>query len=314
MTPQKLWVGVTDRSWFEFLRSRPDLDEVNYWLPLGGRAFKALKAGELFLFKLHYPENCIVGGGFFQSSTHFPVDLVWEAFGPKNGAPSDEAMRARIERYRRSRGLVAGPHESYEIGCLLLLAPFFFEPHEWIPAPMSWAPNIVSGKSFSTDDPEGRALWEAVHQRRVGSELRERPDLYVDEDVYGEPTLVRPRLGQGTFRVLITDTYQRRCAATGEKALPVLEAAHIKPLSKGGIHRIDNGILLRSDLHRLFDLGYLSVGSDLSMHVSRRLRAEFGNGEIYYPLEGKKLWVPNQPALRPDPQLLEWHSDTIFRP
>ena len=45
--------------------------------------------------------------------------------------------------------------------------------------------------------------------------------------IYGDPVLVRPRLGQGTFRVLVTDNYRRRCAVTGEKALPVLDAAHI---------------------------------------------------------------------------------------
>lgn len=315
MTPRKFWVGVTDDSWFKFLSSRRELSEVNFWLPMGFRTFKVLQPGEPFLFKLHSPNNYIVGGGYFQSATRFPVDIAWEYFEEKNGARSAEEMRAQIERYRRSRGVVTGPHETYEIGCLLLLAPFFFDRRDWIPVPPSWSPNLVTGKSFSTDEPEGRNLWEAVQQRRVGSEIRELPPaLYEDRDVYGEPTLVYPRLGQGTFRALIADAYSRRCAATGEKALPVLEAAHIKPISRGGIHRIDNGILLRSDLHRLFDLGYLGVGQNLALHVSSRLRSEFGNGEIYYPLEGHRLSVPNRSDLRPNLELLEWHADTIFRP
>lgn len=83
-------------------------------------------------------------------------------------------------------------------------------------------------------------------------------DMELEESaptMFGEPILIRPRLGQGSFRVLVTETYERRCAVTGEKVLPVLEAAHIHPVAADGVHRIDNGLLLRSDLHTLFDKG-----------------------------------------------------------
>jgi putative restriction endonuclease len=59
------YIGITDRDWFDFLRSRPQLDEVNFWQPSGNRQFRALNPDELFLFKLHAPYNSIVGGGFF---------------------------------------------------------------------------------------------------------------------------------------------------------------------------------------------------------------------------------------------------------
>ena len=68
---------------------------------------------------------------------------------------------------------------------------------------------------------------------------------------YGSASMVFPRLGQGSFRVLVTDAYGRQCAATGERTLPVLQAAHIHPYAVGGPHRVDNGLLLRSDLHTL---------------------------------------------------------------
>jgi HNH endonuclease len=63
---------------------------------------------------------------------------------------------------------------------------------------------------------------------------------------------VKPRLGQSSFRVLVTDAYKRRCAITGENTLVALEAAHIVPYSKDGSHEIRNGLLLRADFHRLF--------------------------------------------------------------
>src|SRR3546814_19081644 len=96
-----LFVGVTDYSWFEFLRRQPDLAEVNFWQPSGHKAFRALQAGELFLFKLHSPRNFIVGGGVFSHATNLPLSLAWEAFGAANGAESLQAMRARIAKYRR---------------------------------------------------------------------------------------------------------------------------------------------------------------------------------------------------------------------
>jgi hypothetical protein len=69
----KLYIGVTDNDWFRFLRSLSGVEEVNFWQPGGKATFKALKPGGLFLFKLHYPENFIAGGGFFVHSTLLPT-------------------------------------------------------------------------------------------------------------------------------------------------------------------------------------------------------------------------------------------------
>lgn len=111
---------------------------------------------------------------------------------------------------------------------------------------------------------------------------------------FGSPITVTPRLGQGAFRMLVTDAYHGRCAVTQEKTLPVLEAAHIHPYSKGGDHSLRNGILLRNDLHRLFDLGYVGVNPDSRVfEVSRRLRQDFENGQDYYALHGRNV---NQPV------------------
>src|SRR5258706_5120751 len=99
-----------------------------------------------------------------------------------------------------------------------------------------------------------------------------------DSAVLGEPHLIRPRLGQGAFRVLVTDIYRRRCAVTQERTLPALEAAHIRPYGDGGTHEARNGLLLRRDIHSLFDAGYVTVTPDLRFEVSRRIREEFENG------------------------------------
>lgn len=85
---------------------------------------------------------------------------------------------------------------------------------------------------------------------------------------------------------------RRRCAISNERALPVLQAAHIRTVSVGGQHRIDNGLLLRSDIHTLFDRGYISVTPQHRILVSKKLKEEFDNGEPYYPLAGQEIWLP----------------------
>ncbi|TKS63473.1 MAG: HNH endonuclease [Nitrospira sp.] len=125
--------------------------------------------------------------------------------------------------------------------------------------------------------------------------------------------MTRTRLGQGAFRVLVTDAYDRRCAVTGERTLPALEAAHIKPFSKSGPNLTENGLLMRSDLHKLFDFGYISITPELHVEVSRKIKEEYENGRDYYALHGKKLAVtPVAPKDRPSSQFLQWHNQNVY--
>ncbi len=301
----KAYVAVTDKDWYRFLRQKTELDEVNFWQPGGNRAFSALEPNELFLFKLHYPEHFIVGGGLFAHSTILPARFAWDAFGEKNGAATLEEMRVRIEKYRRS---TSARHEDYKIGCIILEQPFFLDRWEWIPVPVDFAKSIVQGKTYDLRSGNGKELWERL-------QLSLQANIYIGQGeapVYGKPMLVRPRLGQGSFRVLVTDIYERRCAVTSEKALPVLEAAHIRPVAEDGRHRIDNGLLLRSDVHTLFDRGYVTVTPDLKFQVSRRLKQDFDNGEHYFQFQGKQIWMPPHTEDRPNREFLEWHADTVF--
>src|SRR5580704_17643107 len=63
-------------------------------------------------------------------------------------------------------------------------------------------------------------------------------------------------------RVSVTSLYQHRCAVTGERTLPILDAAHIRPYEEGGEHDVTNGLLFRTDIHRLFDKGYVTISND----------------------------------------------------
>jgi HNH endonuclease len=301
-----LVIAVTDGDWFDMLRLQPNLAEVNFWAPSAAN-FRALKSGELFLFKLHAPRNVIVGGGIFAYANALPCSLAWESFREANGARSAHEMRARIARYRRAD---PGDRSDFEIGCRILTQPFFFDEADWIPVPPSWAPNIVSFKTYNTSDAEGLALWKTVNYRLNQPSF---PSMAEAQARFGEPQLIRPRLGQGAFRVLVTDLYQRRCAVTQERTLPALEAAHIRPYGDGGAHEASNGLLLRRDIHSLFDAGYVTVTPELRFEVSRRIREEFDNGKHYYALHGRKIDAPSDIGRRPDTDALTWHNEHCFR-
>lgn len=300
----RIFVGVTDREWAEFLAARPR-DEVNFWTPSANTAFRALSPGEPFLFKLHAPRNVIVGGGFFDGYSALPLSLAWLAFGENNGAPSRAECLERIRRYRRA-DVTPDP----VIGCIILQRPFFFHERDWIPVPEDWAPNIVRGKGYDLDEAAGARLWSEVEQRLSG--LPAPGDVQTVDAARGYFGLGFHRTGQGAFRVAVTDAYGRQCAVTGEHTLPVLEAAHIRPYGEGGSHEVQNGLLLRADLHILFDRGYVTVDGDYRFVVSPRLGAEFHNGRDYYARHGKRITLPDRAADRPSPAHLDWHRNSVF--
>lgn len=93
----------------------------------------------------------------------------------------------------------------------------------------------------------------------------------------------------------------------------MLEAGHIKPFSRQGPNEIRNGLLLRSDLHILFDRGFVTVTPDLTVEVSPKIREEYENGRDYYALHGRSpAIVPALAANRPSNEFLDWHNRNVF--
>ncbi|AIE87188.1 HNH endonuclease [Fimbriimonas ginsengisoli] len=312
----RVYVGITDRDWFEMLSAmRPD--EVNFWKPGERGSFGSLKQGELFLFKLHSPLNYIVGGGYFvRFVPDLPVSFVWDAFREKNGVRSMGEFLTRIRKYRA--GVVdADP----KIGSIVLTEPFWFPRDAWIPAPADWPKSTVQGKGFDALDGRGHELVAQVRER-LGQPTE--PELAIPGDFvrerdrgrerYGE-AVRKVRLGQGGFQVEVVEAYERRCALTGEKTLPVLQAAHIVPYSEGGEHEVQNGLLLRSDMHTLFDRGYLTITPDYRVEVSAQIQEQFTNGKLYYSYHGQELRsLPSESRRRPSAEFLQWHNDRVFVP
>ncbi|MBM3649181.1 MAG: HNH endonuclease [Alphaproteobacteria bacterium] len=294
----RLYVANTDPEWFSFLSERQPLDEVNHWQPGGRRQFGALKPGELFVFRLRSPVNRIAGYGIFARAALLPIQFAWSSFGAKNGHPDYESFRAAILRLN--------PGNEGVIGYRILTEPVFLAQEQWIEPPADWPLNTVGGKRYSTDTQEGRVLWERLMTPVPKSSPRGLSD---PARMYGEPTLVQPRLGQGGFRVSVIQAYDRRCAITGERTLPALEAAHILPVKLDGLHDVSNGLLLRRDLHALFDYHYITVTPDKRILVSKRIKQEFENGREYYAMHGKFIREPIRVDDRPSAEALRLHNE-----
>lgn len=170
---------------------------------------------------------------------------------------------------------------------------------------------IVAGKG-NFEESEAEALWNQVKEILALNEtvksLGPATINAIESPRYGQPTLVAPRLGQGSFRTLITTAYNYRCAITRERTLPVLQAAHIRPYAEGGAHELSNGLLLRSDLHTLFDQHYITVEPNKrTLIVSRRIREQFENGRDYYALNDRPVTQPTEAFAMPAPAHLDFH-------
>ncbi|MBM4167672.1 MAG: HNH endonuclease [Ignavibacteria bacterium] len=307
-------IAITDYRWYHFLASNPTREEVNFWTPSSHWTFRAPEFSP-FLFKLKAPHNAIAGFGFFVRYAALPDWLAWDCFGEGNGCASFDEMKNRISKIRR-RFDYRGDSPIAQIGCIIVVHVTFFSESQWIPQPRDWPVRTLRPTRYDLTVGEGKRVWdECLSRVRVDLPKPTGVDTAVvqgERPRFGSPITMRPRLGQGAFRVAVTEAYGRACAVTKEHSLPALEAAHIRPYSKEGPHDTRNGLLLRADLHRLFEQGYITVTTDFKLEVSNRLRVDYSNGRSYYPFHGTDIVTPLKEQEKPTAEFLKWHNDNIF--
>ncbi|GAA3640575.1 hypothetical protein GCM10022200_25310 [Microbacterium awajiense] len=329
----RIVVGVTDSRWAAFLRDRDAITDVNFWQP-SPHGFKALQEGGPFLFKtkrpgafrdVDIPGYSLVGGGFFEDYFEMPVSEAWTIWGQGNGVATEQELLDRVRAYRSNKRWVDDPDPT--IGCIILRNVFFAPRGEELPQPPNWSLNNVTIEGYETLGRERKPDSEYVLQAFQLMQRNARVDFSWDTDLrstaiewdgpkYGDPALVSPRMGQGRFRRAVDEAYDFRCAVTSSKTYPSLEAAHIRDFAHdSGTHQVSNALLLRSDVHTLYDRGYLGIDADLRLRVSPALRARGWNGVEFYEKEAAafKIRVPENPRLAPDPDALAWHHENRFR-
>ncbi|WP_217357098.1 MULTISPECIES: HNH endonuclease [Ruegeria] len=114
---------------------------------------------------------------------------------------------------------------------------------------------------------------------------------------------VAKRRGQARFRAKMLSAYSGKCAISGCDLSEVLEAAHIRPFRGDHSNHPQNGLLLRADLHTLFDLGHIAITDDFQVVMSKQAE----EADTYKPFSGKAIALPNNRNLWPSELALAEH-------
>lgn len=182
----------------------------------------------------------------------------------------------------------------------------------------------MQGSVFNVNPQVAEALDHVIdaERRRFGALSDEVPPEYLDAlsdaDLQGDfdpdagqdarkrqLRAIAIRQGQPRFRADLLEAYGRRCAITNCDVTEALEAAHILSYLNDQRNHVSNGLLLRADVHTLFDLGLIAIGEDLEVLVAPGLRkTQFGAD-----LSGRKLRAPNVLKASPNREALKRHRD-----
>lgn len=132
-----------------------------------------------------------------------------------------------------------------------------------------------------------------------------------DERVTFRVALVDQRTGQPQFRGELMRAYNNTCAVTGCTVEEVLQAAHIRPVRTRGSHSVSNGLLLRADIHNLFDRGLITIDRNYVVQLDESLQCT----AEYKRLHNRKLKVvPKNMSDRPNKLLLAEHRRLFTAP
>lgn len=189
---------------------------------------------------------------------------------------------------------------------------------------VQWAVRPISDQDFFRIVALGAPQDDAILQRSDDLETPVEGDSIFAESAQPDLDADRQRFEQivsrvnrdRTFRRIVLDAYDSRCAITGLKLIngggrAEVEAAHIKPVSENGPDIVQNGIALSGTVHWMFDRGLISLSDDMDIMVSRHVN----NADQIWAMvnETRKAKVPEAAALRPHPRYLEWHRTGPFK-
>ena len=287
-----LYIGNTDHDWFNFCKNHPELTEVNFWQP-SAKKFRVVDEGAIFFFRRKAPINLIGGFGTLVCSENASIGRLWADLEISNGIESEQDFIDRVKRYRKSEYV----DQHTLVGFKILIDPVFLDEKDWFELPKDWSENIVTGKAYSSDSNGGQYLLKKY--RELQKETTQSEDKY--KEIFGfeespqagyKTGKAKIRIGQNLFRLSLLSAYQGRCAVTGTDVPEVLDAAHIQKFSENPNHAINNGLLLRKDIHTLFDCGYLEITEDYKVQLTEKFKLSHEKSSSYIQYEGKKITLP----------------------
>ena len=298
-------IAPTDLDWFELLRGELPTAEINFWTPTPWNISR-LEQGDRFYFLLKAPYRKIGGYGHFRYYENMSAREAWNRFGKDNGVDDLAELVARTAKYAYRHSATFVPTDDPEIGCIILDRAVFFK---------------VSG--FFTPEEHGKSFPREVVRFKYFDEDCDEHSIRGVEPPVGDPEpfrlvdykrsnyktrWVRDRVGQAAFRQKVLAAYGYRCCVTGEGSLEVLDAAHIQTYVNRESSHVPNGLALRTDFHKLFDAGLITIDDDYHLVVSDRL-----DSRSYAAYHGQEVLIPDESFHQPSKEALEAHRTVVFR-
>lgn len=274
-------IAVTDRDWYEYQKRNGFINRINFWTPHVWKV--ALAADTKIVFKLkkaaNKPGDEIGGYGRFVEYKSQTLDQSWKEFGRRNGCDTKEEYIAKLTKGKGNA--------SYVCGCIVLDDVVFFdEPKRLADYGLSFSPNIVTYKNETSAFPD-------FGQQNVVSS-HSSFSLVTPTKKEKKMQSMTERVGQGQFHSDVSTAYNHRCCITGESTPELLQAAHIQDYINKESNHIQNGLLLRIDIHKLFDSGLLYIDQNYHVHVSPLVKSQ-----EYRNLDNHPISLPNNPSEYP---------------
>ncbi|MGA6840594.1 HNH endonuclease [Priestia megaterium] len=299
-----LAIAPTDINWFNFFYTKSPPSLVNFWTPTPWNV-RQLKERDHLLFLLKSPYRKIAGYGTFKYYENLTANDAWSKYGIGNGCSNLNELVQRATGYARIHSTKPNTYENTNpvIGCIVLENPIFLDEGDFVKPEdvgLSFAPQVVKLKYFNT-----------TLDQVIGVTMLQNNDPFqlVDSKAGSKKKVtVKERKGQSSFRKNVLLAYNNTCAVSGEDCSEILEAAHIQPYVNEESNHIQNGICLRSDLHKLFDAGLLSIDANNKVVLSEHLFSNY-----YRSFNGKNIALPLNPKERPSKEAFNFHFSSIFR-
>lgn len=213
-------------------------------------------------------------------SIGFPLGLLGEIQG--------RAWQSHVKAMETAATRQPGcPHSGYSVSLVMLLREMGFD------VPDSRSPRALQAQKRAPASWRNGAGLEPLVVEPFA------PDSVADGRRYVQASIVQ-RQGQGEFRRTVMYAYGSACAVTGCEVPEVLEAAHIMPYLGDATNHVQNGILLRADLHTLFDVGLLHFDMNWNVRLDDSLKAS-----AYWVFNGMPVRLPTKMALHPSRRALE---------
>ncbi len=287
-------IAPTDNTWFQFLRDTELNSFVNFWTPTPWN-IKKLNQGERWYFLLKSPIRQLGGFGEFYEYKNLTTNEAWKEFGKRNGCVDKAQFINRIQNYidknSESFGGKSIDVNTYQIGCIVLVNCQYWDEEKYLRPEdfqIDFAAQVVKYKYFDQYDPFTIQI-DGSHNFNLVNEPR--------EDFKRE---VSQRKGQSEFKGKILKAYENKCCITGEACPELLEAAHLQSYLTESSNHIQNGVLLRVDLHRLYDSGLLFIDSHYIVHISSLIQSI-----TYQQYNGQRISLPDNPNSYPSKESLE---------